>query len=201
MSDPIALLRVHRAEARAQGDANAELCVLATVERGEPRARTVVLREIEAPPERCAEASGPAETRLGFFLNRTSAKHAQFAESATVAVLVYLPSVSAQYRLACHLEPVPVPIVHDRWAQRPTVAKRLDWLYDRHPQGTPMPSRAALAELLQAPCPDTAPASAIGYYIAPLEVERLLLAAPDAIHDRRRYRRVDSGWVEDTLVP
>lgn len=201
MSDPIALLRVHRAEARAQGDANAELCVLATVEQGEPRARTVVLREIEAPASQPPEPSGTAETRLGFFLNRTSAKHAQFAESATVAVLVYLPSVNAQYRITCHLEPVPAPIVHDRWALRPTVAKRLDWLYDRHPQGTAMPSRAALAELLQAPCPDAAPASAIGYYIAPLEVERLLLAAPDAIHDRRRYRRVEAGWEEDALVP
>lgn len=201
MSDPIALLRAHRAEARAQGDANAELCVLATVERGEPRARTVVLREIEAPASQPPEPPGTAETRLGFFLNHTSAKHAQFAESATVAVHVYLPSVSAQYRITCHLEPVPAPIVHDRWALRPTVAKRLDWLYDRHPQGTAVPSRAALAELLQAPCPDTAPASAIGYYIAPLEVERLLLAPPDAIHDRRRYRRVEAGWVEDTLVP
>ena len=201
MSDPIALLRAHRAEARAQGDANAELCVLATVERGEPRARTVVLREIEAPASQPPEPSGTAETRLGFFLNRTSAKHAQFAESATVAVHVYLPSVNAQYRLTCHLEPVPTAIVHDRWAQRPTVAKRLDWLYDRHPQGTAMPSRAAFAELLQAPYPDTAPASAIGYYIAPLEVERLLLAPPDAIHDRRRYRRVHGGWMEETLVP
>ena len=201
MRDPIALLRKHRAEAQTQGDANAELCVLATVERGEPRARTVVLREIEAPSSQRTEPPGAAETRLGFFLNHTSAKYAQFAESATVAVHVYLPSVSAQYRITCHLEPVPARIVHDRWALRPTVAKRLDWLYDRHPQGTPMPSRAALAELLQAPCPDTAPASAIGYYIAPLEVERLLLAPPDAIHDRRRYHRVDGGWVQETLVP
>lgn len=200
MSDPIALLRAHRAAARAQGDANAELCALCTVERGEPRARTLVLREIEVRAVETAAASA-AETRLGVFLNRTSAKHAQLAESATVALLVYLPSVSAQYRLTCRLEDVPAAIVHARWAQRPTMVKRLDWLYERHPQGTATPSRAALAEQLQAPCPDVAPASAIGYYIDPLEVERLLLAQPDDIHDRRRYRRVEGGWVEETLVP
>ena len=193
MSDPLALLRAHRAAARTNGDANAELCTLGTVAAGEPRVRTLVLREI--PVE------GGAETRLGVFLNRTSGKHAQFAESATVAVLVYLPSVNAQYRLACRLETVPTAIVHTNWARRPQMAKRLDWLYDRHPQGSAMPSRAALAEQLRAPCPDAAPASAVGYYIDPLEVERLLLAQPAAIHDRRRYRRVDGGWVEETLVP
>lgn len=201
MSDPIALLRAHRAAARAQGDASAELCTLCTVERGEPRARTLVLREIEVRAGKMAGTSGAAATRLGVFLNRTSAKHAQFAESATVAVLVYLPSVHAQYRLTCRLEAVPAAIVRARWGLRPTMAKRLDWLYERHAQGTAVPSRAALADQLQAPCPDVAPATAIGYYIEPLEVERLLLAQPDDIHDRRRYRRVEGGWVEETLVP
>lgn len=193
MTDPVALLRADRAAARAHGDPNAELCVFSTVERGEPQARTLVLREIEV--------LGADDTRLGVFLNRTSAKHAQLAQSDTVAVLVYLPSVSAQYRLACRLQAVPAAIVQARWQLRPTVAKRLDWLYHRHPQGTAVPSRAALEKLLQTPCPEAAPASAAGYYLAPLEVERLLLQQRDGIHDRRRYRQMDGAWVEETLVP
>ena len=193
MTDPVALLRADRAAARANGDANAELCALGTVERGEPQARTLVLREIEAP--------GADETRLGVFLNRTSAKHAQLAQSATVAVLVYLPSVGAQYRLACRLDAVPAAVVQASWQLRPTVAKRLDWLYERHPQGTALPNRAALEKLLQTPCPDVPPASAAGYYLAPLEVERLLLLRPDGVHDRRRYRWMDGDWAEETLVP
>lgn len=193
MTDPVALLRADRLAARANGDANAELCALGTVERGEPQARTLVLREIEVP--------GADETRLGVFLNRTSAKHAQFAQSDTVAVLVYLPSVSAQYRLACRLDAVPAAVVQASWRLRPTVAKRLDWLYERHPQGTALPNRAALEKLLQTPCPDVPPASSAGYYLAPLEVERLLLQRPDGVHDRRRYRWMDGGWAMETLVP
>ena len=193
MTDPVALLRAHRAAARSQGDANAELCAFGTVEQGEPRVRTLVLREIEV--------QGAADTRLGIFLNRTSAKGAQLAQSDTVAVLVYLPSVGAQYRLTCRLQAVPAAIVHARWRQRPTVAKRLDWLYERHPQGAAVPDRAALEKLLETPCPDVAPPSAVGYYLTPLEVERLLLEQPAGIHDRRRYRRLDRAWVEETLVP
>ena len=193
MTDPVALLRADRAAARANGDANAELCALGTVERGEPQARTLVLREIET--------QGADETRLGVFLNRTSAKHAQLAQSATAAVLVYLPSVGAQYRLACRLRAVPAAIVQASWRLRPAVAKRLDWLYEHHPQGAAVPNRAALEKLLQAPCPEAAPASAAGYYLAPLEVERLLLRQPDGVHDRRRYRWVDGTWLEETLVP
>ena len=193
MTDPLALLRADRAKARAAGDPQGNLCVLATVDGGEPQARTLVLREIET-------AAGGAP-RLGVFLNATSAKYRQLGQSTAVTVHVHLASVAAQYRLVCRLEPVPKAIVEASWRLRPAVAKRLDWLYERHPQGSAVAGREALAAMLATPCPEFAPDSALGFYLAPTAVERLLLDQPDGVHDRRRYRLTPNAWQEEVLVP
>lgn len=192
MTDPLALLRADRASAAAKGDPNSALCVLATVAGGEPQARTLVLREIEAP-------GGGA--RLGLFLNRTSAKHGQLRESNAVAVLVYLPSLRTQYRLTAALKPVPAAIVAAHWRLRPAVAQRMDWAYGQLAQGAPLANRAELEALLRAPCPDTPPETALGYYLAPTDVDRLVLDQADGPHERRRFRLAADGWLEQPLVP
>ena len=193
MTDPLALLRADRAQACANGDPQAALCVLATVDDGEPQARTLVLREIET-------AAGGA-SRLGIFLNGTSAKRRQLDQSTAVTVLVHLSSVAAQYRLVCGLAPVPKTIVDASWRLRPAMAKRLDWLYERHPQGSVVASHDALATMLATPCPEFAPRSALGFYLAPTVVERLLLEQPNGIHNRHRYRLAQGAWLEEDLVP
>ncbi len=187
MADPIALLHADRAAARAANDPNANACVLATVEGGEPQARVLVLRDVDA--------------RLGVFLNGSSPKHGQIGQSETVAAVVYLPSRAVQYRLTCRLEAIPAATVRASWELRPPIPKRLDWLYERHPQGSAVPSRARLVELLNAPSPGTAPATALGYYLLPTAVDRLHLEQPDGIHDRRRFTLVGGAWREEVLVP
>jgi len=194
MADPVAWLRTERGEARDHGDPNANLCVLATVDGGEPQARMLVLRDVPA------DASGE-RLRPGLFLNRSSPKFGQLAQSASQAVLVYLPSLSVQYRLRCTLAEIPGEIVRRNWLQRPLVAKRQDWLYERHPQGSALASRQQLVDLLSVPSADTAPDSALGYFLAIHRVERLQVNQPDGIHDRRLFTLNDGEWREEVLVP
>ncbi len=167
----------------------ANLCALATTAAdGAPSVRTLVLRDVE--------------NRLALFFNATSPKQRELeATSSAVALLVYLPSQSVQYRLECALTPMPPALVHDSWKLRPPVPKRMDWLYEEHPQSSLVPSREYLQALLPSETPASAPASALGFYVEPRTVERLHLAQPDGIHDRRRYDRIDSGWREQVLVP
>ena len=190
----MALLRADRAAARVQDDPNANLCVLASVAGGEPQARTLVLRDVEA-------AAPDSPSRLGIFVNRHSPKHAELAQSKSVAVLVYLPSLGLQYRLRCALEAIPQAIVHANWQLRPPTPKRLDWLYAEHPQGSVVESRRKLEALLDSPLPEAAPDSAVGYYLAPDTVDRLHLNQPNGLHDRRRYQHRDGAWQEAVLVP
>lgn len=187
-ADPIALLRTDRLEAGKQRDPNANLCACATVAAGEPQVRMLVLRELSG--------------RFGLFVNRSSPKDAEFGASQSVQVLVYLPSMSVQYRLTCGLEAMPSAIVHDSWRLRPLVPRQLDWLYAKQPQSSPIPSREwLLAALAGAADESTAPASAAGYYLLPRSVERLRLNVGDAPHDRRRYTLAEQGWQSEVLMP
>ena len=173
----------------------ANLCVVATVGAGEPEARTMVLRDLEP-----TLSSGPPS--FGLFVNSTSPKVGEFRESSTVAIVVYLPSLAVQYRLRCALEPLPEDLVRASWRLRPPVPKRMDWLYEDHPQSSAIDSRDTLVELLHDGCePATAPESAVGYRLVAQSVERLDLDTEDGVHDRRRYVFDGRSWREDVLVP
>lgn len=193
MADPIALLARDRGKARELGDPWANLCALATVTAlGEPAVRVLVLRDVAG--------------RLGVFVNATSPKVAEFANTPNVAVLIHLPALGVQYRLRCGLEPMPPEVVRDAWRQRPTMPKRLDWFYERHPQSSAFKDRAALLRAvaeLALPAPLAAPPAATGFLFQPTEVERLELAGEDGgLHDRRRYDAREGGrWRESALVP
>lgn len=165
----------------------ANLCVLATVGTDRPEARTLVLRDVD--------------DRLGLFFNGRSPKAREAGRSDAVAVLVYLPSLSLQYRLHTTLTAIPTDVVHANWQYRPDVPKKMDWLYERHPQSSAIASRQTLIESLPAATPARAPASAIGYFLTPLAVERLDLGQDNGVHDRRRYTLRGEGWLEQVLVP
>ena len=189
----MALLRADRARAAESGDPMANLCVLATVHGREPEARMLVLRDLEP-------VSGEAAP-FGLFMNGNSPKFREIQNSATVAIVVYLPSLAVQYRMRCALEPLPARLVHDSWRLRPAIPKRMDWLYEKHPQSTSVASRRRLLDLLDGPDPEIAPDSAIGFRLAAKVVERLDLNAPDGVHDRRRYCLDGARWMEQVLVP
>ena len=191
--DPVALLREDRARAAERGDPMANLCVLGTVDAGEPEARTMVLRDLEPA------LSGPPS--FGLFVNSTSPKFREFHQSSTVVVVVYLPSLSVQYRLRCTLDQLPEALVRASWQLRPSIPKRMDWLYEDHPQSSAVNARHELVDLLAGPDPDAAPESAVGFRLVAETIERLDLATPEGVHDRRRYTFDGQSWSEEILVP
>ena len=211
--DPLGRLHKDRRQARKLQDPWAELCVVATVAAGgEPSARVLVVRELDlgtettspSAPQRDQRHAETANPALGIFVNAGSPKVVEFSHSSTVAVLIYLPSVMVQYRLRCTLGAIDPIVVRDAWQMRPEVSKRMDWLYETHPQSTEVASRRTLLDAVSFESrgqPLLAPESAVGYLFQPVEVERLDLGRGDAPHDRRRYSARECDWVEAVLVP
>lgn len=190
-ASPLELLAADRAAARAADDPCAGLCTLATVDAaGHPKARMLVLRDVEG--------------RLAVFCNETSPKWQELELSASLAAVVWLPSLQVQYRLQCDTRPVARSLVHESWQLRPEAPKRLDWFYTRvQPQSSPIASREVLlAELgrLTLREPLKAPRTAAGVFLEPFLVERLDLNG-DGVHDRRQFQRRPDGWRETVLVP
>ena len=202
--NPLGRLDEDRRQARKEQDPWAELCIVSTVTAGgEPSARVLVVRELD-PGARRTSASRPESPALGIFVNASSPKVDEFSNSSTVAILIYLPSVMVQYRLRCTLKSIEAAVVHEAWQMRPDIPKRMDWVYETHPQSSEIASRDALIDAVASESreePLLAPDSAVGYVFQPFEIERLDLRAGDAPHDRRRYTAKNSDWVEAVLVP
>lgn len=191
-TSPLDLLDEDRGRARERNDPCATLCTLATVDAaGHPQARTVVLRDVDG--------------RLAVFGNETSPKWSQMALSASLAVVVWLPTLQVQYRIQCDTRPVPKSTIQESWQLRPETPKRLDWYYTRvQPQSSAIENREALAKGLaglRLREPLVAPRTAAGVFLEPITVERLELANPDGLHDRRLFRHQADGWREVVLVP
>ena len=187
-TDPIAALGRDRASAREQGDGNANLCVVSSVDAtGEPQARVLVLRDVDS--------------RLAIFFNGSSPKASEFSLGNRISVLAWLPSLGVQYRISCRLEAMDPRIVRESWQLRPLAAKRLDWLYQRSPQGSVVDDRETLLARLAQMQSDTAPANALGFFLNPERVDRLVLDNDTGIHDRRLFERQDGAWRCQTLIP
>lgn len=187
-TDPIAILGHDRTSAREKGDGNANLCVVSSVDvTGEPQARVLVLRDIDS--------------RLGIFFSGGSPKASEFGHGDRVSVLAWLPSLGVQYRISCQLEAMDPQIVRESWQLRPLAAKRLDWLYQRSPQGSAVEDRETLLARLAQMESDTAPANALGYFLVPRRVDRLALDNDTGVHDRRLFEREGDGWGCKTLIP
>ncbi len=187
--NPLELLHNDRSVARSRQDPCADVCTVANVdEHGRPQARILVLRDIEG--------------ELAIFVNATSPKWPRLAE---VHVVVWLPSVKVQYRLACTTDPIAEHIVHTSWHMLPEPPKRMDWFYTmQQPQSSAVADRdellARLAALDLEDSPE-APPTARGLYLRATLVERLDLAQANGVHDRRRYALADEVWQETVLVP
>lgn len=193
MNDPLLLLADDRIRARDTNDPWANLCVLSTIDaQNRPQARVVVLRDLER--------------RFAILINATSPKHRELALSHRHTVLVYFASLGVQHRLTVLLEPVATAIVHKNWADRPRIAKVMDWFYERFgPQTSDVGSRDELMDHFadldrQLPIDVSAPAAAVGYFLIIEEAERLELAT-DRPHERVRYRRSGTDWNATHLVP
>jgi pyridoxamine 5'-phosphate oxidase len=193
MQDPLSRFRADRQAAWDAKDPMAAVCVLATVSSdGMPQARTLVLRDI---------ADGTIEG-LAIYINASSPKWQQ--SQNRVAIQTWWPAVQVQYRMQVRCQELPAEHIAESWQLRPDPPKRLDWLYQQHPQGSEVMDRQDLLNLLDTtvlPEPLVAPEGAKGLLLLPDVIERLDLTQSNGVHDRVRYHREDDGWHLKTLVP
>lgn len=190
-TDPWQQLHEDRSAAFEAKDPCANLCYLATVDgSGAPQVRTLVLRALE-------------DNGLGLFINSTSPKWQQLA--AGVSVLVYLPSLSLQYRIQAQVEAIAKSTVDASWTLRPDTPKRLDWFYQSYgAQSSAVQDEATLLRELDMQVPDTpeqAPESAQGLRLLPKQIERLDLNAAGGPHQRQLFTLEGTSWVAQTLIP
>ena len=192
MSNPLALFRQERNAAREQGDPWSGLCALASINQaGLAQVRTLVLRDLD--------------DRLAIFINATSPKHQELPVGGHTQLSIYLASLSVQYRLDAHLEPIPKTLVDESWLLRPDIPKKMDWYYTEvQAQSTSVGSREQLINSLDAHArtrkAESAPETALGLYLDVKRVERLELLK-DEIHARTLWRLASGIWVEQVLVP
>ena len=188
--DPIGRFLRDRQRAMSLGDPRASLCVVASVRSdGIPSARTLVIRVIEE--------------RLGIFVNATSPKYREFSASQTVSAIAYFPSISVQYRFTAALRKMESALVHSFWQNRPAASKRLEALYDRHPQSSVVESAEYLIRSVsELDVPKEAPPSAVGFFFDPYRsIERLELDNSSGIHERQLYSLTEGSWTVARLVP
>jgi len=195
--EPIEEITVERERARQLADPNVDVCYLATVTPdGQPEVRAIALREIGA--------SG-----FELLLNSTSPKWQQILMSAHVSLLIHWPTVHRQYRIRGRIVPLGPERVGHYWGRKSYGSQLLEQYYDIYrPQSEPIPSRASLLQEMEdlrrrfpEPHGVPIPPSLVGVCLIPQEIETWHGSPIDRLHDRRLYRRSDTGWAVQTLVP
>jgi pyridoxamine 5'-phosphate oxidase len=194
--NPLTNIMNDRAEARKQGDSNADTCFLALADKdGQASVRTLVLREI-------------TDRHVVLFLNRTSPKWQLFQQGANYELLLWYTSMQRQYRIQGTMQPLDREIVKQTWQRRPQGSKYLDYLYqEMAPQSSEIESREQLANEIQRLKQSykvddmQAPADVGGIELIANRVEMLDLNREDRIHDRRVFSLQDGLWTVKYLVP
>ena len=194
--NPLTNIMNDRAEARKQGDSNADTCFLALADKdGQASVRTLVLREI-------------TDRHVVLFLNRTSPKWQLFQQGANYELLLWYTSMQRQYRIQGTMQPLDREIVKQTWQRRPQGSKSLDYLYqEMAPQSSEIESREQLANEIQRLKQSykvddmQAPADVGGIELIANRVEMLDLNREDRIHDRRVFSLQDGLWTVKYLVP
>ena len=189
-----------RQRANEENDAWASLCALASTDNeGNAKVRTLVLRNIGG--------------HLAVFVNKTSPKWSQLANHPEAQLLIFLSSISVQYRLDVSLKTVPKKLVNESWLLRPDIPKQMDWFYSKvQPQSSIVESRSKLEHAFRkhqsAEDVEQSPESAQGLFLIPHRIERLELSS-NKIHSRLAWRLILKGnknkpvkhWQKEQLVP
>jgi pyridoxamine 5'-phosphate oxidase len=195
-ADPIGEIVAERERARGLGDPLVDVCYLITVasaHRGDARALT--LRDI-------------SDRGVGVLINRTSPKWRQLSQTGTATILIHWPSVRRQYRVWGAVAPMDRARVDAYWKRKSHGSKLLEYYYSEFQvQSGPVPSRdefLAGIEALRRRYPDSeampAPATLVGIYVVPQEIETWH-GSEERLHDRRVFRTSGTGWEASILVP
>ena len=194
--NPAAQIRIDRAAARAQHDANADICFLAIADSdGRASVRTLVLRDI-------------VDDQFTIFINQSSPKWNALMNGGNYELLLWYPTLKRQYRVSGTATALDADIVAQNWQHRPKGSKYLDLLYESSlDQSTELRSRDELeneiAKVREAHDLATisAPTKASGAALLADRIEMLDLNREDAIHDRRLFKKYDGQWTARVMVP
>lgn len=196
MIDPIQEIIRERDRAREHGDALVDVCYLVTVASAErAEARALTLRDV-------------GDRGVGVLINRTSPKWRQLIRTETATILIHWPSVRRQYRVWGTVAPMDAGRVDAYWRRKSHGSKLLEHYYTAYrPQSAAIGSRQEFLDGIEAlrrryPDPEAVPqpASLVGIYVAPQEVE-VWQGSEERLHDRRLFRRSGTEWEYATLVP
>jgi pyridoxamine 5'-phosphate oxidase len=190
-ADPIVEVKRWLTLAVDGGLPTANAMTLATIDdRGRPAARIVLLKEVD-------------ERGFVFYTSYDSRKARDLAAHAWAALVLHWEPLHRQVRIEGAIERVSAAESDAYFASRPR-GSQLGAIAS--PQSQPITSRQVLEDLVHdaaAKAGDAAlprPDHWSGFRLVPDLVE-LWQGQPSRLHDRVRYRLVDSSWVKDRLAP
>lgn len=190
--DPVALLRAWMEEARAAGEYEPEAMTLATAAvDGRPSARIVFLR------------GSSDDGVLRFFTGYDSRKGRELAENPWAAVVFHWKVVRRQVRVEGRVHRLPAEESDAYFDQRPRESQLAAAV---SPQSGVIEGLDALERERQALAqrlgdgPVLRPERWGGYGLVP-EVVELWRSGEARMHERRRFRRSEGGWIVETLAP
>jgi len=176
----------------AKAQPNPDSMALATTTTdGRPSVRIVLCKKLVLDPGYAV-----------FFTNYDSRKGRELAANPQAALLFFWPELERQIRIEGRVERISAAESDAYYRSRPLASRIGAWA---SPQSEPIPSkawlmgRAAEMGLRHGLNPDRPPHW--GGYRLRHAVMEFWQGRPSRLHDRLRYRRVDSGWERTRLAP
>lgn len=191
-ADPFTQFSEWFAAATAAGLPQPNAMVLATVSAaGQPRARTVLLKEYDA-------------AGFVFYTNRTSQKGRDLAGQPKACLLFGWHAIHRQVIIEGTVSPLTTGQSEPYFRSRPRGSQLGAWASR---QSSVLASRAELDERYAELERRWPPGQAVpmpdfwgGYLLVPATLE-FWQGRPDRLHDRLRYRRSQGGWIVERLAP
>ena len=155
------------------------------------------------PSVRIVLMKGIDERGIAFFTNYNSRKAVELAANPRASLLFFWSELERQVRFDGPVEKLSVEESREYFALRPEGSQIGAWA---SPQTQVIESRAWIEERFArmreqfagaaVPCPEFWG----GYLLRPETVE-FWQGRPDRLHDRIRYRRMQSAWLKERLAP